>query len=128
MVKDDPRSVGQRIRQARQGKNLSIQQLADKAGCSDEYLEWVEEGQVEPPVALLIQVAKAMQLDSGALLKFELDFPPGDALAQLRDGVGQIIAEIIDGRLAIRERFDRRRGLRKSGSGEEKLKNENRKL
>lgn len=71
MVKDEPRSVGQRIRQARQGKNLSIQELADKAGCSDEYLEWVEEGQVEPPVALLIQLAKAMQLDSGALLKFD---------------------------------------------------------
>ena len=35
----------------------------------DEYLEWVEAGQVEPPVALIIQLAKAMKLDTGTFLQ-----------------------------------------------------------
>ncbi|RLB15114.1 MAG: XRE family transcriptional regulator [Deltaproteobacteria bacterium] len=68
MVKNETESVGQRIRKAREKKGLSVQALADKAGCSDEYLSWVEASQVEPPVALLIQLAKAMQLDSGTFL------------------------------------------------------------
>jgi len=65
---DGPKSIGQRIRLARQERGLSVQELAEKASCLDEYLEWVEDGQVEPPVALLLQLAKAMQLDSGTFL------------------------------------------------------------
>lgn len=64
MVKDESQSIGQRIRQSRQERGLSVQELAEQASCSDEYLEWVEGGQVEPPVSLLLQLAKAMQLDS----------------------------------------------------------------
>ncbi len=65
---DEPKLIDQRIRLARQEKGLSIQELAERAGCSDEYIEWVEDGQVEPPVALLIQLAKAMQLDPGTFI------------------------------------------------------------
>ena len=68
MVTEDTKSVGERIRAARQEKGLSLEKLAEKAGCSDEYLEWVENGQVEPPVALLLQLAKSMQLDSSTFL------------------------------------------------------------
>ena len=62
-------SIGKKIRLARQERGLSLQELAGQAGCSDEYLEWVEEDQVAPPVSLLLQLAKAMQLDSGTFLK-----------------------------------------------------------
>ena len=68
---DELRSIGQRIRQTRQETGLSVQELADQAGCLDEYLEWVENSQVEPPVALLVQLAKAMKLDSGTFLQVE---------------------------------------------------------
>jgi len=68
MVLDAHESVGQRIKLTRQEKGLDIQELAEKAGCSDEYLEWVEEEQVTPPVALLLRLAKAMQLDSSTFL------------------------------------------------------------
>jgi len=64
-------SIGQRIRKARQQKKLSLQELALKAGCADEFLEWVEEGHVEPPVALLLQLAKALRLDSNTFLGLE---------------------------------------------------------
>jgi transcriptional regulator with XRE-family HTH domain len=68
MVTEESRPIGHRIRTARQEKGMSVEKLAQKAGCSDEYLEWVENGQVEPPVALLLQLAKSMQLDSSAFL------------------------------------------------------------
>jgi len=69
MDKDDPKSIGQRIKLVREAKDLSVQRLASLAGCSVEYLEWVEDGQVIPPVALLLQLAKTLQLDSGTFLK-----------------------------------------------------------
>ena len=71
MDMDDPKSVGQRIKLARNERDLSIQSLASLSACSAEYLEWVEDGQVIPPVALLLQLAKSLQLDSGTFLKVD---------------------------------------------------------
>ncbi len=68
MVLKRPKPVGQRIRLAREQRGLSVQELAGKAGCSDEYLGWIEDGQIDPPVALLLQVAKAMNFDSATFL------------------------------------------------------------
>ena len=34
-----------------------------------EYLEWVEKGQAEPPVALLLRLGQALKLGPGALLQ-----------------------------------------------------------
>ena len=71
MVTDDTRPVGQRIRMAREEKGLTVKELASSSGCLDEYLEWVEDGQVEPPVALLIQLARALKLDPSAFLQVD---------------------------------------------------------
>lgn len=60
--------VGARIKAAREQRGIKVNELAEKAGCSEEYLEWVEEGQVQPPVALLIRVAKALKMNSGSFL------------------------------------------------------------
>ncbi len=65
---DESMSVGKRITLSRNEKGLSLQALAETAGCSEEYLQWVEDSQVEPPVALLIRLAKAMKLDPSAFL------------------------------------------------------------
>lgn len=69
MDKGDTKPVGQRIKSAREEKDLSVEKLASLAGCSAEFLEWVEDGQVIPPVALLLQLAKTLQLNSGTFLK-----------------------------------------------------------
>jgi len=71
MKNQDMMPVGDRIRQAREKKKLDLEKLAGRVGCSSEYLQWVEDGQVEPPVALLLQVAKSMNLDSGAFLTMD---------------------------------------------------------
>jgi transcriptional regulator with XRE-family HTH domain len=68
MANEEIMAVGGRIRQARQERGFDVQELAGRVGCSDEYLGWVEDGQVEPPVALLLQIAKTMNLDSGVFL------------------------------------------------------------
>lgn len=69
MAPDALQSVGTRIRLVRQEKGYGLLDLAEKVGCSEEYLEWIETDQVEPPVALLLQLASAMKLDSGTFLK-----------------------------------------------------------
>jgi transcriptional regulator with XRE-family HTH domain len=69
MVMDEAESVGMQIRMAREARGLSVLELAEKAGCSEEYLDWVEEGQVQPPVALLIRLARALRMDSGTFLE-----------------------------------------------------------
>jgi len=71
MVANESESVGLQIRSAREQRALGVKELAEKAGCSEEYLEWVEEGQVQPPVALLISLARAMKMNSGSFLHVE---------------------------------------------------------
>ena len=69
MAPDESKSVGQRISLARKERGLNVQELAGQVGCSDEYLEWVEDDQVVPPVALLLRLAKALKIDSGTFLQ-----------------------------------------------------------
>ena len=60
--------IGERVKSIRELKGLSLDAAAEKAGCSVEYLEWVEKGQVEPSVALLLRLAKAMNLGPSSFL------------------------------------------------------------
>ena len=69
MATDESKSLGQRISLARKERGLNVQELAGQVGCSDEYLEWVEDDQVVPPVALLLRLAKALKIDSGTFLQ-----------------------------------------------------------
>ena len=71
MTVDESKAIGKRIRLAREERGLTVMEVAHKAGCSEEYLGWVEDGQVHPPVALLIRLAKALRMDSGAFLHLE---------------------------------------------------------
>jgi quercetin dioxygenase-like cupin family protein len=61
-----------------------VKALSEKAGCSEEYLEWVEEGQVQPPVALLIRLAKAMNMNTGSFLHVDQTAPRRQEEAEKR--------------------------------------------
>ncbi|MBU0513841.1 MAG: cupin domain-containing protein [Proteobacteria bacterium] len=65
-------SMGQRIRRFREEKSFSLQQVANETGRSVEYLEQVENDKIMPPVAVLLQISRALELESGALLKNEV--------------------------------------------------------
>ncbi|MBI4965277.1 MAG: helix-turn-helix transcriptional regulator [Desulfomonile tiedjei] len=64
-------SLGERIRKMRQKQNVDLDQLAEKTGYASEYLQKIEEGKVSPPVGALIQITRALALDSAALLAEE---------------------------------------------------------
>ena len=62
------RSLGERVQAMRKKLKLDIEQLAEKTGYSSEYLEEIESGKTSPPVGTLIQISRALAVDSAALL------------------------------------------------------------
>ncbi len=63
--------VGKRIKQARQKKKMTYDTLANETGFSVEYIKQVEAGKEVPPVGALLQISRALEIDSGALLRQE---------------------------------------------------------
>jgi transcriptional regulator with XRE-family HTH domain len=64
-----PTPVGKRIKTARTQKKMTLEQVANETGCSIDYLKQVESGHETPPVGTLLQIARALQIDSGFFLK-----------------------------------------------------------
>jgi transcriptional regulator with XRE-family HTH domain len=64
-----PTPVGKRIKSVRTQKKMSLDQMANDTGCSIDYLKLVESGKEMPPVGTLLQIARALQIDSGFFLK-----------------------------------------------------------
>src|SRR4030065_845422 len=69
--KIDEKSFGAKMKQLRQLRKISFEQLANRTGFSQRYLKEIEEGKVIPPVATVIQIAKALSIDSGSFLSAE---------------------------------------------------------
>ena len=67
----DEKSFGAKMRQLRQVKQVSLETLANKTGYAQRYLKEVEEGVVIPSVSAVIQIAKALSIDSGSFLSAE---------------------------------------------------------
>jgi quercetin dioxygenase-like cupin family protein len=61
--------IGAKIKKARTSKKFSLDQVANETGFSTDYLKSVEAGKAVPPVGALLQIARALEIDSGALLK-----------------------------------------------------------
>ncbi len=67
-------SIGEKIQKARIEKEMSLDFLANETGFSTEYLEQVESGGAMPPVGTVLQISRALDIDSAILLK---DQDPG---------------------------------------------------
>lgn len=61
--------VGKRIKKVRLEKKFSLDQVANETGRSIDYLKNVESGKVIPPVGTLLQISRALEIDSGFLLR-----------------------------------------------------------
>ena len=61
--------VGKRIKKARTQKKISFNSLANETGFSVEYLKDIEAGKETPPVGALLQISRALEIDSGFLLE-----------------------------------------------------------
>jgi quercetin dioxygenase-like cupin family protein len=62
-------AIGQKIKKVRTAKKLKLDQLANETGFSIDYLQDIESGEAIPPVGALLQISRALEIDSGALLK-----------------------------------------------------------
>jgi transcriptional regulator with XRE-family HTH domain len=63
--------VGKKIKKARSDKKMTYEALANETGFSIDYLKRVEAGKVTPPVGSLLQISRALEIDSGDLLREE---------------------------------------------------------
>ncbi|MCF8032703.1 MAG: XRE family transcriptional regulator [Desulfarculaceae bacterium] len=66
-----PQSLGQRIGRLRERQEISLDTLANMTGQSVETLAQIEKDEKIPPVALLLTLSRALEVDSGELLKDE---------------------------------------------------------
>ncbi len=62
-------TIGKKIKRVRTGKKMSLDRVANETGFSIDYLKQIEAGKVIPPVGALLQISKALEIDSGSLLK-----------------------------------------------------------
>jgi len=61
--------VGKKIRKIRLEKKISLDQVANETGCSIDSLKKIESGTEMPPVGTLLQISRALRIDSGILLR-----------------------------------------------------------
>ncbi len=61
--------VGKKIRKARTGKKFSLKHVAKETGFTVDDLKKIEACEVIPPVGALLQLARALEIDSGFFLR-----------------------------------------------------------
>jgi quercetin dioxygenase-like cupin family protein len=61
--------IGGKIKRVRMEKNVPLERIANETGFSTAYLKDVEAGKAIPPVGAILQIARALEIDSASLLK-----------------------------------------------------------
>jgi len=61
--------VGKKIKQARTKKKITLNNLANDTGFSVDFIKKIEAGKAIPPVGALLQIARALEIDSALFLK-----------------------------------------------------------
>jgi len=64
---DAVRTLGEFIREQRNGSQISLRQLAKQAGISNPYLSQIERGLRKPSAEILQQIAKALRISAETL-------------------------------------------------------------
>ncbi len=65
--------IGKKIRGIRLNKKITLDILANETGLSKDYIKEIESGSQRPPVGTLLQISRALGIDSGFLLKEQED-------------------------------------------------------
>jgi quercetin dioxygenase-like cupin family protein/DNA-binding transcriptional regulator YiaG len=69
--KDELESIGQKIKKVRTKKKMPLDAMANETGFSIDYLKKIEAGKKIPPVGALLQIARALEIDSTFFLREE---------------------------------------------------------
>lgn len=67
MAKETKKSFGQSIKSYREDRKLTIKELAHETGYPADLLEKVEKDEITPPVALVLQLSRALKVNVDAL-------------------------------------------------------------
>ena len=67
---DIKEKFGRHLRKLREAKNLTQEELADKAGMHSTYIGQIERGLRNPSLVNLQKLAKALRVSAGELLPF----------------------------------------------------------
>ena len=70
-TKPAPSPFSKRLMKLRKERSLTLGHLANETGLSPKYLSQVEKGEVTPPVSVILQISRALEIDSGLLLQQE---------------------------------------------------------
>ena len=63
--------LGKRLMKLRKEKGLALKHLANETGLKPTYISQVEKGKIIPPVAVILQLSRALEVDSSILLREE---------------------------------------------------------
>lgn len=70
-AKKTGRSIGKRLLKLRREKKFTLKHMANETGLATQYISNIEKGEIIPPVAVLLQLSKALEIDSSLLLHEE---------------------------------------------------------
>jgi transcriptional regulator with XRE-family HTH domain len=101
VVTSAAQDIGSFIRSQREAAQVSVRQLAERAGVSNPYLSQIERGLRKPSAEVLSQIAKALRLSAEVLYVQAGILEPGEA-DQVHD-----VHDAIMGDPAITERQKR---------------------
>ena len=64
-------NVGERVKRVREERELTLQDISQRTGLDVAFLEQVENGNVAPPLGIVIKLAKALDLKMGYFISGE---------------------------------------------------------
>ena len=86
VVSNAAQDIGTYIRTQREAAQVSVRQLAEKAGVSNPYLSQIERGLRKPSAGVLSQIAKALRVSAEVLYIRAGILEPSDP-SEVRDAV-----------------------------------------
>lgn len=86
VVTNAAQDIGSFIRTQREAAQVSVRQLAERAGVSNPYLSQIERGLRKPSAEVLSQIAKALRLSAEVLYVRAGILEPGEA-DQVQDAI-----------------------------------------
>lgn len=69
--RNKPLPIGKRLLKLRKERGLTLKHLANETGLASPYISQVEKGESIPSVAVILQLSRALEVDSSILLKEE---------------------------------------------------------
>jgi len=68
---EKPQPLGKRLMKLRREKKLALKNLANETGLTAQYISQIEKGEVIPSVSVILQLSRALEIDSSILLREE---------------------------------------------------------